>query len=33
MRLDDSGYEWLNQGAENYYRPVNSQEEWVKFDD
>ena len=31
--VDDSGYEWLNQGAENYYRPENSQEEWVKFDD
>ena len=22
-----------NQNDENYYRPVNSQEEWVKFDD
>ena len=29
---DDSGYEWLKQGEEDWYRSAGSDEEWVKFE-
>ena len=29
---DDSGYEWLKQGEENWYRSAGSDDEWVKFE-
>jgi len=30
---DESGYEWLKQGEENWYRPVGSDDEWLKFEE
>ena len=29
---DDSGYEWFKQGEENWYRPIGSKDEWIKFE-
>ena len=29
---DESGYEWFNQGEENWYRPAGSNDEWLKFE-
>ena len=30
---DDSGYEWFKKGEENWYRPIGSEDEWLKFED
>jgi hypothetical protein len=30
---DESGYEWFKQGEENWYRPVGSEDEWLKFEE
>ncbi|MFL2984363.1 MAG: hypothetical protein ACJZ5B_02640 [Candidatus Poseidoniaceae archaeon] len=30
---DESGYEWFKQGEENWYRPIGSDDEWLKFDE
>ena len=32
VHIVDSGYEWLKQGEENWYRPIGSKDEWIKFE-